>query len=206
MDQVVYSRAESEGEIEEAFSLVYQEYKKSDYINCSEAEFKSKIPFSYFLSSSATFLAKINDIIAGTISLVVDSDRGLPMDEVYREELDKLRGQNKKIAEVCRLATSSDFLLEKRNSGTSINNLSLLLSLFKLVLHHAVGQKIDNLCIAINPKHNSFYSALGFEDIGGLKYYSSVNDAPALAKTLDLSKVKEQKNRSSLIDEILKES
>ena len=46
---------------------------------------------------------------------------------------------------------------------------------------------VGDLCIAINPHHESFYrKAFGFEPIGGLKQYGKVNGAPALALRLDL--------------------
>ncbi|MFZ3032088.1 MAG: hypothetical protein WA082_03560, partial [Candidatus Moraniibacteriota bacterium] len=61
---------------------------------------------------------------------------------------------------------------------------------------------LDMLCIAINPKHEPFYDALGFETIGGLKYYSSFNQAPAIAKALPLNTLSSASHKSFLFREI----
>ena len=58
------------------------------------------------------------------------------------------------------------------------------------------------LCIAINPKHEPFYDALGFETIGELKYYASFNQAPAIAKALSLHTLSTASQKSFLYREI----
>ncbi|MBU3925499.1 hypothetical protein KJ854_06260 [Patescibacteria group bacterium] len=193
MNKINYFLAQSKQEIEEAFLLIYKEYVKQGYLSERAANSKLKVDSCFLLPDSATFISKINHKIIGTVSVAADSRFGLPMDEIYKEELDELRGENKKIAEVCRLAINN-----KKH-----NNLSLLIPLLKLVVHFGFYKEIDFLCVAINPKHNSFYSSLFFQDIGKLKSYPSVNGAPALAKILDLNKLKKIKARNFFIKEII---
>ena len=45
---------------------------------------------------------------------------------------------------------------------------------------------LDNICIAINPKHETVYDFLLFKNLGELKTYNHANGAPAIAKYLDL--------------------
>jgi len=72
----------------------------------------------------------------------------------------------------------------------NFNKLIFVFRLFKLVLDYALYvEKLDNLCIAINPKQQYLYKFLSFEELGGLKYYGSVNKAPAIAKQVDLSNI-----------------
>jgi hypothetical protein len=124
------------------------------------------------------------------------------MDEIYSEELNKLRLQNKKIVEVGRLATNSDFLLKDVEFKKKYNRLALVSSLFKLVFHYCIYKDFDNICISINPKHNIFYKLISFKDIGGLKAYPSVNNAPALAKTLDIKELRNEKIKNSLLSKL----
>lgn len=52
---------------------------------------------------------------------------------------------------------------------------------------------VDDLCIAVNPKHADFYEkVLLFEPRGGLRPYSKVNSAPALAKRLNMNTIEER--------------
>ena len=188
MENIAYFLSKLDSATKEALSLVEKEYIKQGYLNPKNSNCKIAV-----LPGSATFIAKINDKIVGTVSVIFDSPSGLPMDEIYKKEVDKLRLKNKKIVEVGRLAVAREFLSKKSGFSEKYNNLSLVSSLFKLVFHYCIYKNIDNICISINPKHNLFYKSICFEDIGGLKFYPSVNNAPALAKTFDINKIKNKK-------------
>lgn len=188
MKDIAYILCKTDSDIKFALALVQKEYAKQGYINLKNSKTKIKIS-----KNSATFIAKYDNKIVGTVSVFFDFGDGLPMDEIYNKELNKLRSQNKKIAEVGRLAIDSS---EKHN------NLFLVSSLFKLVFHYCIYKNIDNICISINPKHNLFYKSILFKDIGGLKFYPSVNNAPALAKTLDISKLKNKKTKNYLLNKL----
>src|SRR5438477_450670 len=55
----------------------------------------------------------------------------------------------------------------------------------------------------INPKHDAFYKSLGFTEIGTLKYYPAVNNAPALARILDIQSLQNKKNLPGLLADML---
>ena len=197
MKDIVYALSKTKSSAKESAFLVQKEYIKQGYINPDNIENKIKI-----FKNSATFIAKYKNRVVGTVSVFFDSDLGLPMDEIYNKELNKLRSQNKKIAEVGHLAIDNDFLSKEPGFKEKYNNLFLVSSLFKLVFHYCIYENIDNICISINPKHNLFYKSILFKDIGGLKFYPSVNNAPALAKTLDISKLKNKKIKNYLLNKL----
>ncbi|MEK7604205.1 MAG: hypothetical protein AAB442_00130 [Patescibacteria group bacterium] len=116
------------------------------------------------------------DVLFGTISIIPDSEAGLPMDSLYAEELAPFRAEGKKIAEVVQFAI--DHTLKKPSPFEAV---PLLIT----VLSYARTQKIDTICISIHPKHSQFYHMLGFEKIGDLKQYQAVA-APAVAYALPL--------------------
>ena len=133
-------------------------------------------------SASTTFGLFVNDTLYGTISLIMDSPQGFPMDSIYSEELSPWRKEGKKIAEVVQFAV--DHSVYKKLMGKSPSPFAAA-PLFAVVLSRAIEEHIDYLCISINPKHDRFYAMLGFKQIGPLKHYGSVN-APAIARALEV--------------------
>lgn len=196
-----FYRVHSREMLEEAFALVKEEYKKEKYI---DAGAEPEIPSYNFLPTSATFVAKMDDAVVGMITLVEDGDEGLPMESIYGEEIGRLRNRKKKMAEISQLAISRGE--ETMDDGHYRKFRSkILLALFRLVYFFSKCEGIECLCITINPKHESFYESIGFESIGGLKTYPRVNNAPALAKMLNMRNVSlQQKDVGFVFQEILK--
>lgn len=191
MENIIYILSETDSDRKEADALVRKEYIRQGYINSDSPNSKKEQ-----LNSEVVFVAKYGNKVIGTVSIFFNSDNGLPMDEIYKDELDVLRRKKKKIVEVGRLATDSSF------SSKKYNKLFVVSSLFKLVFHYCIYKNIDNICISVNPKHNLFYKSIMFEDIGALKYYPAVNNAPALAKTLNISNLKGGKTKNFLLNKL----
>nr|AAM97306.1 long-chain N-acyl amino acid synthase [uncultured bacterium CSLC2] len=138
--------------------------------------------FATFLEgpSATTFGLFNGEVLYGTISIINDGAQGLPMDSIYAVELAAWRGEGKKLAEVVQFAM--DHTLYEAVAGAKPSPFEAA-SLFTMVLTYALETHIDYLCISINPKHDTFYSLLGFTQIGALKHYGTVN-APAIARAL----------------------
>lgn len=119
-----------------------------------------------------------DDRMYGTISLVRDSAHGLPMDAIYKDELLPLRTRDETLAEVVQFAVDHEMYATLFGTKPSPFHSA---QLFSTVLSAALEEHISYLCISINPKHDRFYALLGFEKIGELKHYESV-DAPAIAR------------------------
>lgn len=131
-------------------------------------------------TGATTFGLFMGDTLYGTISIVRDGSRGLPMDSMYRDELAPWRTEGKVLAEVVQFAI--DHARCKEATGRVPGPFAAT-PLFSVVLACALAEHIDYLCISINPKHDRFYSLLGFKQIGALKQYGAVN-APAIARAL----------------------
>lgn len=134
--------------------------------------------------SAVTFGLFEKDTIYGTISVVVDSAAGLPMDSIYADELAPWRSEGKKLAEVVQFAVDNDIFTAVSGKKPSPFEAA---PLFRAVLTYALKTHIDYLCISINPKHDRFYGLLGFKQFGKLKHYDSV-DAPAIPRALYVPK------------------
>ncbi|MFO7188284.1 MAG: long-chain N-acyl amino acid synthase [Pseudomonadota bacterium] len=152
--------AKSAGFRREASTLVSRRYSDRGYI-------VPGIPSDPDLYS---FLAYDDGAVVGTVSIRLDSPRGLSADELYREELDALRRRGWRICEFTRLA------VDVRTASKPV-----LAGLFHTAyLYASVVRGYDHAVIEVNPRHVGFYErALGFEQIGPERINRRVN-APAV--------------------------
>jgi len=174
--------AASRDELEQAFHLVYQSFLQRGYIEKSPAELRLSI-FNAF-PETVTFVGDLRGKVVATVTLVPDTPVGLPMDEIFHDEVQALRDQGRKITEVTMLA---DRRHELRRA------LPVVLVLMKRLFDYATLMlKASDLCITVNPRHESYYRRfLLFEQIGSVRDYPSVRNNPALAARLDLENVRE---------------
>lgn len=117
----------------------------------------------------------------GTLTLIIDSGKGLLADQHYQEEIDTFRCQEKKVCEVSKLAFNP-----------CSSSKEIFASLFHIAYLYAYRvYSVKNAFIEINPRHASFYKRmLGFEQIGEERVCKRV-DAPAVLLRLDLEYMRE---------------
>ncbi len=173
-----------------ALKLVQEVYIKEGYVNAAESACRYRILKNHFLEETAVFIGKNDQELVFTVSLFPDSTHGLPMDRIYKIDLDHLRIQGRRIGEVGCLATHPGF----RNGSQNI-----LMHGNKIMLKYAMEYlHLDDLVITVHPKHALVYKeALMFEEIGQgeIKAYPKVNNNPAIALRLNLHDAKEKFRR-----------
>ena len=171
--------AETHQELEQAFTLVHDEYLKLGYINKPDS---SGMFFGLhnLLPDTVTLLVKSDSKVVASLTQVPDTrEYGLPMDSIFRTELNKLRRKGRKIAELCALVTSSR--LRWKN---------LFMQMSRTMYTHAACNGIDDFCIMVNPKHVEFYKLIFlFDQLGPEKFYPSLG-VPAVALRADLNQMK----------------
>ena len=180
-EKITYSIAKDRKDLEDCFSLVYKEYARRRYI---PKHYKSELRMSLHnaLPASTTFMAKKGKALLATVTVIPDSPMGFPMDKIYKKEVDSLRKKSLRVAETSQLAMDSSLFPKGWFSMFNFKKLMFLFKLFKLLSDHSMQvSKVDELCIAVNPKQQYIYKFIFFEPLGGLKYYGSVNKAPAVA-------------------------
>jgi hypothetical protein len=200
LDAIDYRIVRSKEEIEKAYGLVYKEYLKRGYLK--ENSLRQKYSLFNALPLTATFIATVENEILATASVIPDSPLGLPMDEIYHDELEQFRKENKKVCEVSMLASDTELFKAGISMMLESKKMFFIFSLFKIILDYVkTVLKLDYICITINPKHSLTYDFILFKDFGGLKTYKNANGAPALAKYLDLKNVEnecKEKNKEGL--------
>jgi len=129
----------------------------------------------------AMLQARTESQLLGTLSVRLDSTRGLQADALYPLEVARLR-QRGRVCEFTRLA------LATRGGGREI-----LCSLFYAAYAYAhLAHSASELLIEVNPGHAAFYCRmLGFQRIGSERICARVN-APAVLLHLDLNQTRLQ--------------
>lgn len=193
--EVEYKIISSKEELEGAMALVYQEYLAHGYILPKYYKSKLRITLHNALPGTTTFIAKKEGQVIGAVTLIPDTPFGLPMDEKYKEETDKLRRKGRKICEVGQLATV-DLFGAGLFSMFNFKKLYFVFNLFKLAFQYALYiAKFDDICIVVSPKAVLFKFLL-FEEMGEVKYYGfdriSIKRKPAIARRLDLRIIEER--------------
>lgn len=181
LDRPSIKIAENMDEYAQAFALVRSEYIKSGYLPPSYAS-----PYYYtvysILPESCVFVFKTYLTVIAALTEIADSKMfGLPMDSLYKAELDALRSKGKKVAELSSFVTNSEHKMR-----------NILTYLCKAMFTYSQVNEIDYICIMVNPKHVSFYKRMFlFEEFGPEKFYDAVS-APAVALVLDLNTIAEK--------------
>lgn len=166
--------AQSIDEYVEAMKLVYDGYVDRGIMTPHD----SRVRMTPYLALPSTiiFVAMEGTQVAGTLSLVLDSPLGLPMQKIYGEEVQRLRDQGRVPAEVGALCVARG----KRGAGIAF----LLYKMMYLTATRLL--RVDDLVIAVHPKVADLYMAtLLFETIGPVRSYPSL-ERSALAQALRL--------------------
>lgn len=126
-------------------------------------------------ANKITLYAETGGKLVGTMSLCMDRHGELPADEIFRDKLDELRRQGRKLCEPSRLAI---------DKGMSKRVFAALIHTSYIYAHNIHG--FTDYVIEVNPRHVSFYKRmLGFSDFGGERDCERVG-APAVLLRLPL--------------------
>lgn len=168
--------AEGDQDFKNSFKLLYDRYLELGYIKEKKSDNKYYYNAHSFLPKTEKAILVRNNTVISTLDIIKDTESGgLPMDEIYNDELDYLRSKDRQLCEVGSLACSHD-----------ANWKNTFMPLFRAVFWYALDDEVNDICIMVNPKHVAFYkSILGFEILGEEKFYSGVN-APAIALRMNL--------------------
>ena len=158
-----------------AFRLLYEEYLNAGYIG---EQTPSRILFDihHILPETMVFIASYSDSPIATLTQFFDNILfGLPSDVIYKAELDKLRSEGRFISELGSLATQKKFRWK-----------NLFHHLCRAMYWYSRFRKVNDLCIAVNPKHVPYYKTIFlFEAVGPIKFHPRVR-APAVLMRLNL--------------------
>lgn len=184
-EKTVFSLADTEEDLLAACRLVYEQYRSYGYAEDNPGRLRATLWNA--LPGTYTLLARKRGRVVGTVSYIMDSEIGLPMDEAAGGQMNKLRDKGRRICEVSALAVDND----QADAQT-------LTEMFQygFVLVRRFLEATDYV-ITVNPKHAQFYQRVfGFEQLGSAFLYTKVRNAPGVPMRLDIEKLVEKYRNS----------
>lgn len=141
--------AETFNEYESALHLLYSNYIEMGYEKPNSTLLRV-LPH-HMLPTTTTLIAKLNNEVVGSMSIIKDSSLGLPMESSV--DLKEIKTQKQKIAEISSLAIRKDV---RRAQGGMI-----FFPLLKFMYEYCVKYAdIENLAILVRPHVAYFYKSL----------------------------------------------
>jgi len=185
---VTYKIAVERHELEDAFSLVWDNYVQTGLHQ--QDDIGMRFTKYHFLPETRIFVANFHEALAaqqpekftgdgacvGTVTLVMDGAMGLPMEEFCGDEIARMRAEGRKIAEVVAFAVNPKYSRHK-----------VFLHMFKLLFQFAAMKEVTDLCCSVTERHIKFYRRVClFEPIGELMPYSAAYKLKVQGHRLDI--------------------
>ncbi len=161
----------------QAFRLLYDAYLTRGYIAPHPARIRFGPHYAYNSTRTLVVETRAGNVV-GTLSVVGDSHRGLPMELVYGREVAALRSLRRRLAEATGFAIR---LPGQHRSATAF------FALTRFLVQYCYWCRYDDLLITVHPLQVPFYEqVLGFEVLAGCRPHPMVQGAPGVALRLDL--------------------
>lgn len=172
-----FEPASTLAEVEAAWELVYRSYLRAGLITPHPFRLHT-VPHAV-QPHSVVICGKIQCLTVSTLSGYFDQPAGLglPLDKIYRDELDELRADGRTLMEIGLFADRREHLHR---------SVDAILELMRFVCYFGVTHGATDGIIGVHPQHAAFYTRLlGFEQIGEERPYETVNNNAALLLRLD---------------------
>ena len=179
-DELEYRAARNPSDRLKAFRLVYNAYLRAGLGEANRYEMRVT-PYQ-LQPTSQIFVARIRNEVVSTVTLVGDSDLGLPMESMFGDEVAALRRSGRRVAEVSCLAD------RRKDPGRFLSAFS---ALTRCMAQFARNEGITNLLVSVHPRHARFYCRyLGFQaESTRIAECPYVRNRPAVALNLDFDLV-----------------
>lgn len=163
-----------------AFQITHDSYSQRGYIYPNATGLW--MTRHHLLGSTRVFISRGQRRSQGTLTLVNDGPAGLPMETLFRSEVEHCREQQGSIAEATCMA------LEQRGTATGNDIVNRLMG---IVAQSARRSAVTQILIAVHPRHAKYYHRMaGFQPIGQPKPYPAVRGHLAVPLVLHLPTLK----------------
>jgi hypothetical protein len=170
----VIRRAVSVEELTAAYRLVHDVFVEKGYISPQPTGLRLRVTEA--LPQTATFIAEGDQGVVGVQSIAVDADElGLPSDGAFRQEIDSLRIDGRRVCE----ATNQAIAVDYRKTAVPTE-------LMRCMFAHALLIGCDELITTISPGHARFFELLGFQQISPVRSYSRQIDDPVVVMRVNV--------------------
>lgn len=178
-EHIVFKVAESRDELEQAFRVLHDAYVGQGYMKPDPSGMR--VTKYHALPTTTILIAKeaTTGLVVGTVSIVRNTDMGLPLDAIF--PMENLKKKYNHLAEVSSLAIRAEYRKQPEQ---------LLWPLLRYFYNYVRNvMRIDAYVIGVHPSWHDLYTGiLGFTKLEGLESakYSFVNNAPVAAYFVDV--------------------
>lgn len=167
---IIYKRAETYEEIEQALRIVYGAYKERGITQDNAS--RLRLTKFHALPTTAVLIAVKNNEVIATMSLVLDSSLGLPLEDL--RNVDDLRSTTRRMAEISSLAIKRGYRSQRGK---------LLLPLCNFMYRYAKNYLgVEILFAAVHPLVQDFYRCIMlFKPVDNYKVHEYASAQGALA-------------------------
>lgn len=176
---IVFKVAESRDELEQAFRVLHDAYVGQGYMQPDPSGMR--VTKYHALPTTTILIAKeiTTGTVVGTVSIVRNTDMGLPLDSIF--PMEEMKKKYNHLGEVSSLAIRVDYRQQPDQM------LWPLLRYFYTYLRNVM--RVDAYVIGVHPSWHDLYTGiLGFTKLEGLESakYNFVNNAPVAAYFVDV--------------------
>lgn len=167
---LLYEVAGTREQVIEAWHLVYTRYYQSGLIPANPARIHTNAKAQG--DHACVVLARHEGTVVSTLTAMLDTPRGLPLDDVYADELASLRARG------CRLIEVGLFADRRKDLARTTD---ALLHLMRYAFHFGRLERATDFIVGVHPHHARFYERFfGFTQLGEQRSYATVNNNPVV--------------------------
>lgn len=158
-----------------AWQLVFRSYLREGLIDPNP--FRIHFTPQAVNPDTCVIIGRISELTVSTVTVVPDGDAGLPLDSVYRQELDDLRRKGRRLLEAGLLADRREHIAR---------SLPAVLEIMRYAIFRTYHTATD-IMAGVHPHHTGFYKRyMAFEEMGPVRTYPVVNNQPVVMLRLPL--------------------
>ncbi len=175
-----------------AFQLVHQNYYRSGLT--ADNAMQMRVMKHHLVDTTDVLIAKQNDKVVFTVTLVRDGKYGVPSESLFSEEIANMRSSGLRIAEVSCVAS----ICGDENKKAKFE---LLVKMIGLTIQTARRRGVDRLVLAVHPRHAKVYQRLfGCVACTDVRDYEAVQGNPAVLCVHDFAELDQR--RYPLFDQV----
>jgi len=172
---------------QKAYEYLHKVYLNEGYTRNENSKLHLSI-YNALPDTTTLFAEDQNGNFSGTLTMVFDSDIGLPSDLQYKKEIDKLRRDKRQICEIISLG------IDRAQRG-SVRILAGLFYYAFLLSSHIMAS--TDMVIHVIPSQTDFYyKNLFFRKIGKKKKCPRANGVPAVLMSVSLSLLENSRKKN----------
>lgn len=158
-------------EVLRGWRLLYRVYRDAEFVRPNPYRIHT-VPQAIG-DHTAVIVAQSGRRTVGTISAIGDTPLGLPLDEVFADELDAMRQRGRRPMEVGLLAE------QPTRAHRSARPFSIVFEMMRYTFYFALHQGATDFICGIPPRRASLYQrTLGFRRVGEVRQYATVEGNP----------------------------